>query len=47
MTGNFEVTIVNNNQVIYSKKTTGSRCESDEEKQDVAEKIQEFIDSQA
>ena len=42
MTGNFEVTLVNTNELIHSKKGGGGRCESSGEKEALFKKIEAF-----
>lgn len=46
VTGNFEVSIINNGQLLHSKKNGHGFCVSDSERQVVYNKIQAFIDSQ-
>jgi selT/selW/selH-like putative selenoprotein len=43
-TGNYEVTLKNNGEIIHSKKAGKGRCESSEEKQAVIDKIMSFLE---
>jgi len=42
-TGNFEVTITETGELIYSKKNGQSKAESDADKKMIAEKIQDIL----
>ena len=42
-TGNFEVTLVETNELIHSKKGGKGKCESSAERAAVVEKINEFL----
>ncbi len=43
-TGNFEVTLVETNELIHSKKAGKGKCESNAERAVVMEKLQAFLD---
>jgi len=44
-TDRFEVSILNNSKLIHSKLAGKGRCETAEEKQEVIDAIQEYIDN--
>ena len=43
VTGNFEITLLETGEVIHSKKNGGGKCQTEEERNALFEKIREYL----